>query len=83
MRRIILSVAYPLLSHFFTLAHNGTICMKTFLNIKRIQATGRQHRGCITPQAVTHSLVLMRMGKIIARNLLSWLELIINRYCCI
>ena len=43
-------------------------------------ATGRQHRGCIIPQAVTHSLVLLKMGKIIARNMLSWLELLICRY---
>ena len=35
-------------------------------------ATGRQHRGwCIIPQAVTHSLVFLKMGKIIARNMLS------------
>ena len=33
--------------------------------------TGRQHRGFIIPQAVTHSLVLLKMGKIIARNMLS------------
>ena len=26
---------------------------------------------CITPQAVTHSLVLLKIGKIIARNMLS------------
>ena len=39
--------------------------------------------GCITPQAVTHSLVLLKMGKIISRNMLSWLELLISRYCCI
>ena len=32
---------------------------------------GRQRRGCIIPQAVTHSLVLLKMGKIIARNMLS------------
>ena len=32
----------------------------------RFQATGRQHRGCIIPQAVTHSLVLLKMGGIIA-----------------
>ena len=25
---------------------------------------GRQHRGCIIPQAVTHSTVLLKMGKI-------------------
>ena len=32
---------------------------------------GRQHRGCIISQAVTHSLVLLKMGKIIVRNMLS------------
>ena len=31
---------------------------------------------------LTHSLVLLKMGKIIARNMLSWLELLISRYCC-
>ena len=30
-----------------------------------------------------HSLVILRMGEIIARNMLSSLELLINRYCCI
>jgi len=49
----------------------------------RFQATGRQHRGCIIPQAVTHSLVILKMGEIIAQNMLSWLELLINCYCCI
>ena len=44
---------------------------------------GRQDRGCIIPQAVTHSLVLLKKGKIISRNMLSWLELLISRYCCI
>ena len=46
-------------------------------------ATSWQHRGCIIPQAVTHSLVLLKTGKIIARNMFSWLELLISRYCCI
>ena len=46
-------------------------------------ATGRQRHGCIIPQAVTLSLVLLKMGKMIARNMLSWLELLINRYCCV
>jgi len=27
--------------------------------------------------------VLLTMGKIISRNMLSWLELLISRYCCI
>ena len=30
-----------------------------------------------------HSLVLLRMGEIIARNMLSWLKLLINCFCCI
>jgi len=33
-------------------------------------ATGRQHRGRIMSQNVTHSLVLLKMGKIISRNML-------------
>ena len=37
----------------------------------RFQATVRQHRGYIIPQAVTHSQVLLKMGEIIARNMLS------------
>ena len=41
-----------------------------------LPATGRQHRGGIIPQAVTHSIVLLKMGKIIARNMLGWLELL-------
>jgi len=48
-----------------------------------LPATGQQHRGCIIPQAVTHSLVLLRIDKIISRNMLSWLELLIRYYCCI
>jgi len=35
------------------------------------QATGRQYRGCFIPQAVTRGLVLLKMGEIIARNMLS------------
>ena len=49
----------------------------------RFQATVRQHLECIIPQAVTHSLVLLKMGGIVNRNILSWLESLINRYCCI
>ena len=49
----------------------------------RFQATGRQYRGCIMQQVVTHSTLLLKMGEIIARNMLSGLELLINRYCCI
>jgi len=45
-------------------------------------ATGLQHRGCIIPQAVTHSPVLLKMGKMIARNMLNWLKLLISSYFC-
>ena len=48
-----------------------------------ITAGGRHHCGFIIPQFVTHSLVPLKMGKIISRNMLSWLELLISRYCCI
>jgi len=37
----------------------------------------------IIPQAVTQSIVLLKMGKIITRNMLSWLELLISRHYCI
>jgi len=30
-----------------------------------------------------HSLVLLKMGEVIARNMLRWLKLLINCYCCI
>jgi len=36
-----------------------------------LPATGRQHRGCIIPQTVTHSLALLKMGVINARNMFS------------
>ena len=42
----------------------------------RFQATGRQHRGCIIPQAVTHSLALLRMGKIITQKQAELIEII-------
>ena len=58
-------------------------CTVKQISSYRFQATGRQHRGCIIPQAVAHSLVLLKTGGIKARKVLSWLELLINRYCCI
>ena len=35
-----------------------------------LPATGRQNRGCIIPQTVTHSLVLLKMGKIMPESVL-------------
>ena len=36
-----------------------------------LPAGGRQHCGCVIPQTVTHSLVLLKMGKIFSQNMLS------------
>ena len=65
-----------------TINYMHSICM-WYNAPTMLPAVGRQHRGCIIPQAVTHSLVFLKMGKIISRNMLSWLELLISRYCCI
>ena len=55
------------------------MCYSLWYNAPTIlPAGGRQHRGCIIPQTVTHSLVLLKMGKIISRNMLSGLELLIT-----
>jgi hypothetical protein len=35
------------------------------------QATGLQHRGCIIPQAVTHGIMLEKMGGLNAQNMFS------------
>ena len=54
------------------------MCYSLWYNVPTmLPACGRQHRRYIIPQAVTHSLVLLKMGKIIARNMLSWLELLL------
>ena len=57
--------------HLLLLTSCQQICMTYTIAELRFQATGRQHRGCIIPQAVTHSLVLLKMSEIIARNMLS------------
>ena len=46
---------------------NCTNYIQTF----RYQTTGRQLIGCIIPQAALHSLLLLMMGKIVARNMSS------------
>jgi hypothetical protein len=35
----------------------------------RFQTTDRQHSGYIIPQAVSRSLVLQKMGRMVARNM--------------
>ena len=56
---------------------SSTIIRELALNLDKVifmlklSVKLRQLRGCIIPQAVTHSLVLLKMGKIIARNMLS------------
>ena len=50
----------------------GGACVHMWYNAPTmLPAGGRQHHGCIIPQTVTHSLVLLKMGKIISRNMLS------------
>ena len=39
--------------------------------------------GALYHKLLAYSLVLLKMGKMIARNMLSRLELLINRYFCI
>jgi hypothetical protein len=53
------------------------LCYSLWYNAPTMLPAGDgQHRGFIIPQAVTHSLVLLKMGKIIARNMLSCLGII-------
>jgi len=60
------------------------VCYSLWYNAPTmLPASGQQHRGCIIPQVVTHSLVLLKMGGINTRNMLSWFQLLINLYCCI
>ena len=49
------------------------MCYSLWYNVPTMfpAATGRQHRGYIVPQAVTHSLTLLKMG-----NCLKHVELI-------
>ena len=45
------------------------MCYSLWYNEPTMLPAGEwQHRGCFIPQAVTHSLVLLKMGKIIARK---------------
>jgi len=49
-----------------------TVCYNLWYNAPTmLPATGQEHRGSTVPQAVTHSLVLLKMDKIIPRNMLS------------
>jgi len=74
-------VCYSLWSNAPTMLPAGILDLDA--EFLRFQAIGRLHRGCITPQAVKHSLALLKMGVIIAQNMLSRLEFLINHYCCI
>jgi len=72
-------------------AHPGLLCVHVVyragtdcLTLTMLPAGGRPATSWVhIPHAVTHSLVLLKMGRIIARNMLSWLELLISRYFCI
>jgi len=47
------------------------LCLQLVFQLHLILVTSRHHRRCIIPQAVNTVLVLLRMGEIIARNILS------------
>ena len=49
-------------NYFAHLQEHWSVCYSLWYNAP----IGQQHCGCIIPQAVTHSLVLLKMGKIIA-----------------
>ena len=57
------------------------LCLQLWYNAPTMLPTG-SIMGALY-HSCKHNLVLLRMGEIIARNMLSWLELLINRYCCI
>ena len=57
--------------HFLCAVDTALLLLGLGLQFHWNDAGGRQHRGCIIPQTVTHSLVLLKMGKIISRNMLS------------
>jgi len=49
-----------------------------------LAAGGRPATSCLYyTTSCSNSLVLLKMSKIIARNMMSWLGLLISRYCCI
>jgi hypothetical protein len=52
-------------------ATDNVMCIVRSLFFSNALAGGRQHRGFIVPQTVTHGLVLLKMGKIISQNMLS------------
>ena len=55
------------------------MCYSLWYNVPTmLPGGGRQHRGFIIPPAVTHSLVLLKMEKIISRNMIE-LTGIINK----
>ena len=58
--------------NFAHLQEHWTVCYSLRYNARTmLPARGQQHRRCIIPQTVTHNLVLLKMGKIISRNMLS------------
>jgi hypothetical protein len=69
-----------------------SIILPIFRNTRLcVTACGIMHQRCFRPSASSvhyttsckHSLMLLKTGEIIARHMLNWLELLINRYCCI
>ena len=49
------------------IVRSTSLCYNLWYNASTmLPAIGRQHRGCIIQPPVTHSLVFLKMGKIIA-----------------
>ena len=51
------------------------MCYSLWYNVP----TGREHRGYIIPQAVTHSLVLLKMSKIQGGSNMTGTDLCVNK----
>jgi hypothetical protein len=44
---------------------------QVIIKVTRFQTTGWQHTGYIIPQAVSHSLVFLKIDRMVTRNMLS------------
>jgi len=58
------------------------VLFEDIFNVKDIDPEGRKFDRMHYMTNCKHSLMLLRMGEIVARNMLNYLELLINRYCC-
>ena len=77
---LIISISSTCFGRWFRPSSGAADCVYSL----RYNAPTVLSAGDVSPAtSYKHSLVLLRMGEIIARNMLSWLKSLINRYCCI